>query len=57
MYQFAAAKETTMAKFATYFQKFKKTVCALRANETKVTSRNTFIDNVFALENKKELKK
>ena len=27
---------------------------ALRVNETKVTSRNAFIDNIFALESEKE---
>ena len=29
---------------------------ALRVNKTKVTSRNTFIDNLFALESERESK-
>ena len=33
-----------------------KTVHALRIDETKVTSRNAFIDNIFALEGGKESK-
>ena len=32
-----------------FLQKVEKTVCALRVNETKVTSINTFIVNLFAL--------
>ena len=35
------------------FKNFKKP-CAQRVNETKVTSRNIFIDNLFALESRKE---
>ena len=47
MYQFAAAQQTSKAKLAAIFQKFKKTVRALRLKETKITSRNIFIDNLF----------
>ena len=35
---------------------FFKTLRALRINETKVTSKNAFIDNLFALESEKESK-
>ena len=31
-------------------------VCALKVNETKITSINAFIDNLFALESQKESK-
>ena len=54
MYQFAAAQQTSTAKLAATFQNFQKTVRTLRVNEIKVTSRNAFIDNVFALESEKE---
>ena len=37
-----------------FFKNLKKTVRALMVNEIKVASRNAFIDNLFALENKKE---
>ena len=39
---------------AAFFKKLKKTVRALRVNETKITLRNAFIDNLFALKSKKE---
>ena len=39
---------------AAFFKKFTKILRALRVNETKVTLRNAFIDNLFALESKKE---
>ena len=45
------------AKLAAFFQKFWETVHALRANETKVTSRNAFVGNIFALESEKNSKK
>ena len=54
--QIFAAQQTSTAKLAAFFQKFKKTVRAQRVNETKVTSRNAFIDNFFALESEKESK-
>ena len=38
-----------------FFKNFKKTL-ALRVNKTGLTSRNDFIDNIFALGSKKELK-
>ena len=57
MYYFAVAQETSTAKLAAIFQKFQKTVRSPRVNETKVTSRNAFIDNLFALENNKKSKK
>ena len=53
MYWFAAVQQTSTAKLAAFFQKLKKAVRALRVNESKVTSRNTFIDNLFALESEK----
>ena len=37
-------------------QHFFKKLRALRVNETELSSRNNFIDNIFALENEKELK-
>ena len=51
-----AAQQTSTAKLAAFFQKFKKTVCALRVNETKVTLINNFIDNLFTIKRKKESK-
>ena len=56
MYQFATAQETSTSELAVFFQKFQKTVHALRVNETKVTARNAFIGNLFALESKKKSK-
>ena len=56
MYQFDAAQQTGRAKLAAFFPKFKKTVQALWVNETKINSRNTFIDNLFALESEKDSK-
>ena len=50
------SKESSTGKLAAFFQKLKKTVPSLRVNEIKVTSRNTFIDNIFPLESKKESK-
>ena len=41
---------------AAFFKKFTKILRALRVNETKVTLRNAFIDNLFALKNEKESK-
>ena len=40
MYWFTASQETNRAKLAAFFQEFKKTMRALRANETNVTPRN-----------------
>ena len=45
------------AKLAAVFQKFQKTVHTLRGNETKATSTNAVIDNLFALKTKKKSKK
>ena len=44
-------QQTSTAKWAAFFQKFKKTVRALRVNETKINWRN-----VFALEGKRKSK-
>ena len=41
---------------AAFFQKLKKIVRILRVNETTVTSRNAFTDNLFALESERESK-
>ena len=51
-----AAQQTSTAKLAAFFQKFKKIVRTLRVNETKVTSINNFIDNLFTIKSKKESK-
>ena len=57
VYEFPAAQQTSTAKLPAFFRKILKTVRALRVNETKFTSRNAFIFNVFALEKEKESKK
>ena len=44
-------------KLPPFFQNIQKIVRALRVNETKVPSRNAFIDNLFGLESEKELKR
>ena len=49
MYQSAAAQQTSKANFF----RILKTVDALRINETKVTSKNIFIDNFFPLESER----
>ena len=54
MCYFPAAEQTSTAKFAAIFQNFLKTVRALRVDETKVTPRIFFIDNIFALKNEKK---
>ena len=56
MEKFAAVQQTSTAILTAFFKKFKKIVRALRVNETKVTLRNAFTDNLFALENEKESK-
>ena len=56
MYRFAAAPQTSTAKFAAFFKISEKTVSAVRVNETKITSRNNFIDNLFTLKSEKESK-
>ena len=48
MYQFAAVQQTSTAKLPAFFFNF-KTVRAVRINETKLTSRNAFIVNLFGL--------
>ena len=40
-----------------FFKKILKTVCALRVNETKLTSKNTLIFNLFASESEKNKKR
>ena len=52
----ASLQQTSTVKLVAFFHKFKKIVYALRVNETKVTLRNAFIDNIFALESEKESK-
>ena len=54
--QFATGQQTSTAKFPSIFQKYKKAVLALRVNEIKVTSRNTFIGHIPALKSDKESK-
>ena len=49
-------QQTSTAKLAPIFQKFKKTVPTLSVNEIKVTPRNAFINHLLALENEKEPK-
>ena len=56
MYQLAALQQTSTAKLPGFFQKFLKTVLALRVNETKLISRNASMINLFKLESKEELK-
>ena len=53
MYYFSAAQQTSISKLAAVFQKFKKTVCAPWIIKTKVSSRNPFIGNFFAIESQK----
>ena len=45
---------TIIARLPAFFQNFLKTLCALRVNETKLTSRNAFIFNLFALEHEND---
>ena len=54
MYQFAAGQQTSSVKLTATFEKLYKTVRNLRLNEIKVTLRNAFIGNPFALESEKE---
>ena len=49
-------QQTSAAKLAAFFEKFLKKVPTLRVNKTKVTLRDTFTSNLFALESKKESK-
>ena len=53
MYYLSAEQEPSTSKLAAFFEKSKKMVHALRANESKVTLTNIFIDKVFALKKKK----
>ena len=57
MYEFAAVQQTSPAKLPAFFQKFEKTWRALGVCETKVTSRNAFTVNLFALKSEKKKKK
>ena len=54
MYLLAAASKLVQRNCLHFFKNFKKTVRALRVNETKVTLRNAFIDILFALESEIE---
>ena len=56
MHYFAAAQQTSTGKLSAFSQKFKKTVCPLEVNQTKVTSINTFIGNIFTLQTEKTSK-
>ena len=49
-------EQTSAVKLAVFFKKLKKLVHALRVTETKATSRNAFIDSLFALESKRASK-
>ena len=49
--------KTIQQNWLHFFGNLKKTVCALRLDKTKVTSRNTFIDNPFEKKEKKKKKK
>ena len=49
--------QTSTAKLETFLQKFKKIVCALKVNETKVTAIKALIDNLFELKSEKRIKK
>ena len=62
MYQFAASQQIRTVKLAAIIQILKKknkkkTVCNLKVNEVKVTQRNGFINNIFALESEEGSKK
>ena len=56
MYLFAGAEQTSTAKVSAFFQKFYKTVYALRVNETNFASRKALIEKIFALESVSEWK-
>ena len=49
-----ACCKTSAAKLAAFFQKSQKIVSILSVNETKVTCKNAFTDNCFALESNKK---
>ena len=51
---FSCCRANQYSKICCDFSKFLKTVRALRVDETKVTPRIFFIDNIFALENEKK---
>ena len=53
MYYFDGVQQSSTAKLAAFFQKFKKTVSAVRVNDIKVTSAGVFVDNLFALVSEK----
>ena len=56
IYWFGAAQQTSTVKMSAFIKKKKKTVRALRVNETKCTSEKAFIVNIFALKREKESK-
>ena len=56
MYCFFPAQQASTEKLATFFQKIQKRVYALRVNEISITSSNTLIENIFALESEKDSK-
>ena len=49
--------QTSTVKLFPFFKKLKKTVCALRFHETKLTPQKIFTVNTFALESKKRKSK
>ena len=50
----AAGQQTSRPKLPAFFEKLSKRVGILRVNETKVTSRNAFVDNIYELESENE---
>ena len=53
IYQFVAGQQTSTGKLTEFVFKVEKTVHIPKGRETKITLRNTFIDNLFALESEK----
>ena len=54
MYYFVAVQDTSTTKLPAFFEKILKTVRAQKINETKLTLKNVFIDNVFTVKSEKE---
>ena len=52
-----SSQQTSTAVLSAFFQTFSKTVRGLRVNETKVTSRNAFIVNLFCIRKWERIKK
>ena len=47
MRQFVARKQTSKAKLPAFFQRFQTKVRALQVHQTKITSENIFIGDLF----------